>query len=1390
MNAEFSWFDDTTPAVFITDSSGNITSINESARRFFRINESEVCNKPYLSLFSPEYTAVLSTEVASEVNKSGHCTIDLKTNGKTNYKNLVRVSFSKLSGCAESVESMIAVIASVSVSGKKASQSTICNDECLKEKVLLEENLRISEQRSNSLIKNTTEGFYLFEFPEPISISLPLKQQIQLLFDSTLVECNDAQAKMYGYESRDQIIGKSYKELAGGTFNPQNISFFTKMVKNDYCLCGEITAEVKKEGETVWFSNSAKGVIEHNKLIRIWGTQVDVSGIKRTEEKLREQHWRLQTIIEATGIGTWEYNVVTEEVLCNETWAKILGYTLHELTPLSISTWKNLTHPDDLKGALVQLQRHLKGEIPMFNWEIRMRHKSGAWVWILNRGKVISRTPEGDPLMLFGTVTDISEQKAIEQEIMRERDLSNAILESLPGAFYIFDQEGHYLRWNTFFENVTGYNEEEVKRINPLQLFRNEEKELVTKRIKEVFERGYSEVEASFYDRSGRSRPFLFTGRRIEYKGRLCLLGMGIDISKRKEAEIKLLSNEENLRITLNSIADGVIATDRSGKVVRMNPAAENLTGWNLTPALGKPVTEVFRIVNAQTRATVQDPVSRVFDSGAVVGLANHTVLISRNNTEHQITDSAAPIRSDRGEIIGVVLVFRDVTQQYKTQQRLAFNEERFRIISKLVSDFAICYRTDKSGHLKPEWMFGPFELITGYKYGELENEDGLITIIHPHDRDDFLRTIENALKSKKSFRHEYRIIKKTGETGWIQGYGISDEDREQRLYYAVEEITERKQSEERLREVRERMEFALQASQTGAWELDFADHFVYRTLEHDKIFGYNELLPHWSCEEFLNHVHPQDKDTVDQKFKRAVALKHNYDIECRIIRADNKERWIKAVGQFREGSEGKGLYLAGIVRDITDSKNYEIEIKAWQDLMEYTIRYDPNAIAVLDKNLNHKFVSDRFKRDYRVEDQELTGKNHYAVFPDLPQKLRTVHKRALSGEVIKKDEDSFVRNDGTIEWVRYECRPWYESSGSIGGIILYTELITERKNTEIALKESEERFRNLIDYSPDAIFVYVDKRIVLVNKAAVRLFRAHDESELLGKSPFELYHPDYHQIISERLHTLLTLDEPVPLQEEKIMRLDGTSVYVDVLGAPFNFGNKRALHVSLRDVSERKKTEDKLKQSLREKETLLQEIYHRTKNNMQVISSFLELQGASSSSNEVNRIVNDSVIRIRTMALAHEKLYKAKSLSRINLKDYIKDLVEIVASSNKTPSQSISVEFDLQDIESLIDIAIPCGLIINELISNCYKYAFPEGRSGTITISLRRLSTGNLFLSIEDNGVGLPKGFDVTKTPTLGIQIVLQITRHQLHGSARAESNGGLHWSIEFSDNIYETRV
>lgn len=282
----------------------------------------------------------------------------------------------------------------------------------------------------------------------------------------------------------------------------------------------------------------------------------------------------------------------------------------------------------------------------------------------------------------------------------RQRDL---FMNSRDGLV-LMDVNGRIIDANPAYCEMLGYTLDELRqmddvhKITPKRWRTWEREEILEKRLKrdglsDVFEKEYVRKDGTIFPVELQAYGFFDELGNIKF-----IWGVARDITKRKKMETTLRRNEEDLRVTLRSIGDGVIATDTEGRVTRMNPVAETLTGWSLDEARGRPLREVFKIINANTRQPCEDPTAKVLKSGEEVGLANHTVLIAKDGTERQIADAGTPIRDDTDAISGVVLVFRDVTEEYAVRRSLEENEARYRELFERMRECVAVYEPVNDG--------------------------------------------------------------------------------------------------------------------------------------------------------------------------------------------------------------------------------------------------------------------------------------------------------------------------------------------------------------------------------------------------------------------------------------------------------------------------------------------------------------------------------------------------------------------------------------------------------------------------------------------------------------------------------------------------------------------
>ncbi len=214
-----------------------------------------------------------------------------------------------------------------------------------------------------------------------------------------------------------------------------------------------------------------------------------------------------------------------------------------------------------------------------------------------------------------------------------------------------------------------------------------------------------------------------------------------------------------------------------------------------------------------------------------------------------------------------------------------------------------------------------------------------------------------------------------------------------------------------------------------------------------------------------------------------------------------------------------------------------------------------------------------------------------------------------------------------------------------------------------------------------------------------------------------------------------------------------------------------------------------KTEAAAREKEILLREIHHRVKNNMQILTSLLRLQARRANSTQLRTVLQESESRIRSMGLLHEKLYQSESVSTIDMNGYLRSLTNELIRVNTPAGKKREVRLNVNSIHLGMDTALPCGLIVTELVSNALKYAFPDHPEGIIYVSISQEQTGEYSLVVWDNGIGIPPGVDITKTESLGMRLVTMLT-DQLNGKSTHANNQGTRWEIKFQESQYQIRL
>jgi len=398
---------------------------------------------------------------------------------------------------------------------------------------------------------------------------------------------------------------------------------------------------------------------------------------------------------------------------------------------------------------------------------------------------------------------------------------------------------------------------------------------------------------------------------------------------------------------------------------------------------------------------------------------------------------------------------------------------------------------------------------------------------------------------------------------------------------------------------------------------------------------------------------------------------------------------------------------------------------------------------------------------------------------PFLEAEERTLAEGTLL-EQIDRSEETVLSIAGEIVVLEVIRAVVTRKDGMKSGTVILGRDVTERKRVEAALADANQALSAIITASPTAIVVIDnDRKVVEWNPAAENLF-GWKRAEIFGSAVPNMGTKPSNEPVDlwdEVLHEHMITGRFIQRQRRDGATLDlftSAAVLRNSTGATVG---AVAMFVDLTDTF---RAHEKLRQSLQEKEVLLKEIHHRVKNNLQVVSSLLSLQADGITDSNTKEAFRESQNRVRSMAMIHERLYRSADIAHLDFAEYVRNLTASLFASYRTKVPQTRCELDVEPVAVDIDVAIPCGLILNELISNSLKYAFPDGRSGCIHVSLQPAEGERYRLKVSDDGVGLPIDFDPRHAKTLGFQLIMLLA-DQLNGPIELSMEGGLGVSLSF---------
>ncbi len=647
------------------------------------------------------------------------------------------------------------------------------------------------------------------------------------------------------------------------------------------------------------------------------------------------------------------------------------------------------------------------------------------------------------------------------------------------------------------------------------------------------------------------------------------------DISARKLAQEQLRQSEQNLSITLESIGDAVIATDAAGRITRMNRTAEQLTGWTLAEATGLLLPQVFHIVNADSRQEVSNPVQLVMQRGDVVGLANHTALLARDGHEYQIADSAAPIRDRSGQIVGVVLVFSDVSEDY-------------RIRASFESTAAMLARTGEIAKIGGwELDIASMTLFWSSETFRIHEVDPPVTpsleqglnFFTPEARPVIRAAVTAAIEYGTPYDLELPKLTSTGRLIWVrtQGAAVMKDGKVVKLVGAFHDITERKRVQAALEESEERNRSLVEWSPEPIL-VHRHETIIYVNPAAVKLFGADSATD-LVGRPLLDIVAPETHELMLERIQQM--RRHSFvapltGLKNRKLDGTEIDVEVKATKISFNGEAA--IYV--VIHDVSASKRAEKALRESQAKLQATLDAIPDILFEVD--LDGRYLSYHSPRSELLiaPPQDLLGHLVSDVMPGDAADIVMASLREANESGYSCGKQILLNLPQGTMWFELSAARKQRFSDEAPSFIVLSRNITERKLSNQALQDSEERHRAMVEWSPEAIIIHRTGKILYVNPAAIRLFGAPSALDLVGTSILDRIHPDFHQLAHARGKTIADHGVSTAMIEEVLLKLDGSAIVAEVQSTSIYYDGQLAFHTFVHDITKRKRTQAALQES------------------------------------------------------------------------------------------------------------------------------------------------------------------------------------------------------------------
>jgi PAS domain S-box-containing protein len=1108
----------------------------------------------------------------------------------------------------------------------------------------------------------------------------------------------------------------------------------------------------KATGEEIWVRVNEAPITENGETVGIVGSLTDITEQKEYEAKIEETNEKLTKAQEIAQLGYWEEDWETGEVYWSDQTYRIWGFD-PEGTTITFEKIIERMHPEDVELFTKENQRTHEEHVPLdLQHRVVLPDRSIKW---LNVFATVKKAEDGTPLSLEGTVQDITETKELEQLLQRTNRLAKV------GSWEIDFSENDEgdVYWSEMTREMLEVDEDYQPTVEgSFSFFKPEDQERAREIFEEAVANGTSyDMEMKVQTAKGNERWIRNIGQP-EFRDGECVRVYGSfqDIHERKTSELQLERRNEFIEKILNNLPIGIsVHYIESGQNIWMNQKFSEIYGW---PQEELPDVDTFFekvFPDPEYREEIKSRVIADMESGDPERMQWSDLEITTKEGEKRFVDAKNIPLPEQNQMISSVV---DITESKKHEQKLQESLELYEYVTKATDDVVYDWDIEKD-ILQWDDSFRD-KFVYDVESGEY-TIDYWAENVHPDDLSEAKSSLDDTLEntSESKWEKQYRFKKQDGTYAHVfeRGFIIRDEEgHATRMIGSLQDITERIRYQEELEDL------ALVASKTTDIIIitDAKDRITWVNDAFEELTGYSYGEAIGKNPGKLLQGPKTDPATV-QRIGKAVRNQESIQETVLNYTKSGDKYWLDLTIDPILDGEGNCEGFIAIEKDVTK------QIKRQRELQESVERYDIVSKATSDTiwDLNLETDINRYNSNiydmFGYEKQEVKNPAQWwreKIHPEDRDIVTTKMEQALEADFDRfQMEYRFQCADGSYKYIYDRAFIVHDEDGNpirmIGAMQDVTQQREEQKWLQLfqsAIASTKESVA-IIEAEPDES---PGREILYVNEAFCSM-TGYTQAEAKGETLAILNGPKTSQKERDKLSRAMKNWET---EEAEFInyKKDGEEFWIRVSMTPVRGPNNSFSYWVCvgRDITERKQREKELQKSLKEKETLLLEIHHRVKNNLAVVSGMMQLQAFEEEDQQFKEKLFDGVVRIQTMSNIHELLYQSESFTDVAFHENLKKLTnQITDTFGKNVRVKTNFEFD--EVHLNINQAIPCSLIVNEVITNVLKHAFGDQDEGEITISISE-DDGKVYLQVTDDGIGEPPDLQEQRTAqSLGLKLI-----------------------------------